>query len=150
MAKEQAAEMERIAGLSETDFQKEFSDKTKAVEDARLAHEDAVDELNSYKSEWLTRTRKVAESMGISLGGSGRGKGSSGGSGNGKFRMSKNNSWIIENVGSGISMDDLKAEAKKKKLNEMSVYQAALKLIKSGVLNKDGERLTKGAAFPKP
>ena len=44
-------------------------------------------------------------------------------------------------------MADLKEKAKKGKFDEMSVYQAALDLVRKGGLAKEGDKLVKGPNF---
>ena len=60
---------------------------------------------------------------------------------------SKHNTLIAKEVAKGPkTMDQLKAAGKKGE--ELSVYQAVLKLAKKGGLSRDGDKFSKGPHFP--
>lgn len=126
-----------------------LSEYTKAVEKQKAELAKFTESLKERRNELLSELREIEKALGL---GSAPVRSSSASSGEKNIRWgSKNNTWIAEavaNAKNGISMSDLKAAAKKDKLNEMSIYQAVRSLVKAGGLEDEGGVLKAGANFP--
>ena len=121
--------------------------KTLEKQQAELAK--FTDALKERRSELLGELKEIEQALGINS--KPFRPSSSASAGGGTIRWgSKNNTFIAETVANqdGISMADLKAAAKKSKLNEMSIYQAVRTLVKSQGLVEEGGLLKEGPNFP--
>ena len=122
------------------------------LESQREARNKLTDSLKARRTELQAELREVERALGINLSPSRSSGGTGGSGGDGSIRWgAKNNAWIAEQVANsdgGVSMADLKAAAKKAKLSEMSVYQAARNLLEAGGLVEEEGKLKAGPKFP--